>query len=97
MASFFGAGPESGRIEWLLSCPPVRRLGESMVDPRTLDVVLAHIDKHHIAGIVAIVVGALLAIVGGIRFLTRATRAALAPVAGLVILVLGILVYVRAI
>jgi hypothetical protein len=68
-----------------------------MLDPRSLAVVLAHIDKHHVAGIVAIVIGALLAIVGGIRLATRATRAALAPVAGIVILLLGVLVYVRAI
>lgn len=68
-----------------------------MIDARSLAVVLARIDKHHVAGIVAIVVGALLAIVGGIRLATRATRAALAPVAGLVIVALGILVYVRAI
>ncbi|MGB9113403.1 MAG: hypothetical protein WCF24_11845 [Acidimicrobiales bacterium] len=68
-----------------------------MLDPRSLAVVIARIDKHHVAGIVAIVVGALLAIVGGIRLATRATRAALAPIAGVVILVLGILLYLRAI
>jgi hypothetical protein len=68
-----------------------------MIDPRALDVVLARIDKHHVAGIVAIVVGGLLAVVGGIRLMTRATRAALAPVAGLIIVVLGILLYLRAI
>lgn len=68
-----------------------------MFDTRTLAVVLANIDKHHVAGIVAIVVGALLAVVGGIRLATRATRAALAPVAGLIILLIGILLYVRAI
>lgn len=68
-----------------------------MFDTRTLAVVLAAIDKHHVAGIVAIVVGALLALVGGIRLATRATRAALAPVAGLIILLLGILLYIRAI
>lgn len=68
-----------------------------MLDTRTLAVVLAHIDKHHVAGIVAIAVGALLAIVGGIRFATRASRALFAPVAGVIIALLGILLYVRAI
>ncbi|MGA8296588.1 MAG: hypothetical protein WB770_06065 [Acidimicrobiales bacterium] len=66
-----------------------------MFDARTFAVVLARIDKHHVAGIVAIVVGAALAIVSGIRFATRASRALLAPVAGLIIVLLGVLLYLR--
>ena len=36
--------------------------------------VLATVSKHHVAGIVGIIVGALLVIVGGIRVAMRATR-----------------------
>jgi hypothetical protein len=57
--------------------------------------VLATVSKHHVAGIVGIIVGALLVIVGGIRVAMRATRAIAVPIVGLVIVVGSILVYAK--
>ena len=39
----------------------------------TLSPVLGTLSKHHLAGIVGIVVGALLVVVGGVRVATRAS------------------------
>lgn len=61
----------------------------------TLSPVLGTLSKHHLAGIVGIVVGALLVVVGGVRVATRASRAILVPVVGLIIVVLAIPVYAR--
>jgi uncharacterized membrane protein len=48
-----------------------------------------------VAGIVGIILGALLVIVGGIRVAMRATRAIAVPIVGLVIVVGSILVYAK--
>jgi|GEM_PF-2984508 hypothetical protein len=57
--------------------------------------VLAVVNKHHLVGIVAIVVGALVVAVGALRFFGRTVRSMLVPVVGLVVVVLGILLYFR--
>jgi drug/metabolite transporter (DMT)-like permease len=61
----------------------------------TFATVLATVSKHHVAGIVGIIVGALLVVVGGIRVAMRATRAIAVPIVGLVIVVGSILVYAK--
>ncbi len=58
-------------------------------------VVVAALNKHHFVGVAGMVVGALLVVVGGMRILTKAAGAVLVPVAGLVVVVLGILLYAR--
>jgi hypothetical protein len=62
-----------------------------------LAALMATVDKHHVAGIVGIVVGGLILVVGGIRFITKASEAFLIPLAGIVIVVLGLLTYFRTI
>jgi hypothetical protein len=57
--------------------------------------VLATLSKHHLAGIVGIIIGALLVIVGGIRVAMRTSRAIIVPIVGLVIVVGAILVYAK--
>jgi hypothetical protein len=57
--------------------------------------VLGTLSKHHLAGIVGIVIGALLVIVGGIRVALHMTRALVVPIAGLIIAVLAVLVYAK--
>ncbi|MGH9043526.1 MAG: hypothetical protein ACRDVP_01575 [Acidimicrobiales bacterium] len=59
--------------------------------------VVATLGKHEIAGIVVIVVGALIALVGVVRGLQRLSGAALVVLVGIVILVIGALVYTRTI
>ena len=54
---------------------------------------LLSVDKHKITGIVVIVVGALIAIFGAVRAMQRLSGAALIAVAGVVIVVIGILVF----
>lgn len=61
----------------------------------TFATVLATVSKHHVAGIVGIIVGALLVIVGGIRVAMRATCAIAVPIVGLIIVVGSILVYAK--
>ncbi len=61
----------------------------------SLFALLATVNKHHLAGIVAIVVGALGVIVGAVRALRQEEAGGLILVAGVVIIVLGILLYVR--
>ena len=63
----------------------------------SLAAVLALVDKHHVAGIVGIVIGAVIVIVGGFRVAMRATRAVLVPIVGLAIVLLAVLVYIRTI
>ncbi|HLX77796.1 MAG TPA: hypothetical protein VKR27_02845 [Acidimicrobiales bacterium] len=62
-----------------------------------LTVVTATVNKHHVAGITAIAIGAILVIIGGLRVATRASRAIGVPIFGLVIALLGVLTYIRAI
>jgi hypothetical protein len=69
--------------------------GETVHAVATFATVLATVSKHHVAGIVGIIVGALLVIVGGIRVAMRATRAIAVPIVGLVIVVGSILVYAK--
>lgn len=54
---------------------------------------LGAVNKHHVVGIVAIVVGAILVLLGLARLVGRLAIAAAIPLIGLVILVLGILLY----
>ncbi|HXZ82567.1 MAG TPA: hypothetical protein VED84_02315 [Acidimicrobiales bacterium] len=57
--------------------------------------VLGTVSKHHLAGIVGIVIGALLVVAGGIRVALHMTRAIVVPIAGLIIVVLAVLVYAK--
>ncbi|MGP8065398.1 MAG: hypothetical protein ACLP81_03350 [Acidimicrobiales bacterium] len=57
--------------------------------------VLATVSKHRVAGIVGIIVGALLVVVGGVRVAMRASRAIVVPIVGLVIVVGSILVFAK--
>ncbi|MGD0742267.1 MAG: hypothetical protein ABSA31_03130 [Acidimicrobiales bacterium] len=61
----------------------------------TFAAVLATLSKHHLAGIVGIVVGALILIIGGIRVAMRASKAIIVPIVGLIIVVGSILVYAK--
>jgi hypothetical protein len=54
--------------------------------------VMLAVSKHLIAGIVVIVVGALIGLFGAVRAVQRMSGAALTILAGLVIVVIGILV-----
>lgn len=62
-----------------------------------LTAVTATVNKHHVAGIVAIVIGAVLVVVGGFRVAMRASQAMAIPIFGLVLVLLGVLLYLRAI
>ena len=62
-----------------------------------LTVITAAVNKHHVAGIVAIAIGAILVIIGGFRVAMRASRAMGVPIFGLVLVLLGVLLYLRAI
>jgi uncharacterized protein YjeT (DUF2065 family) len=68
-----------------------------MVGTRHLVSVLFAIDKHHLAGIAVIVVGALVAGFGGFRALKRVSGAALISLAGVAAVVVGVLVYTHTI
>lgn len=56
---------------------------------------LGTVSKHHVAGIVAIVVGAILLLLGLARLAGRLMIGAFVPAVGIVILVIGILLYAR--
>lgn len=58
---------------------------------------LLSVGKHKIAGIVVIVVGAIIAVFGVVRALRRLSGAALVALAGVVILVIGILLFTHTI
>ena len=58
---------------------------------------LLSISKHKIAGIVVIVVGAIIAVFGLVRAMQRLSGAALITLAGVVILVIGILLFTHTI
>ncbi|HUZ20318.1 MAG TPA: hypothetical protein VMU75_07095 [Acidimicrobiales bacterium] len=55
------------------------------------------ISKHQIAGIVGLVVGLALVLFGGMRVAARVTGAAAIVVVGIVVLLLAVLLFVRAI
>jgi len=55
------------------------------------------VDKHHVAGIAVIVVGAAVALLGAFRVARRLSGAMLVLVAGLAVAVIGILVYTHTI
>jgi len=59
--------------------------------------ILASVDKHKIAGIAVIVVGALVAGFGLFRGLKRVSGAALVALAGVAIVVVGVLTYTHTI
>jgi|GEM_PF-991221 hypothetical protein len=55
------------------------------------------ISKHEIAGIIGLVIGAALVLFGGMRVAARAAGGAAILIVGIVIVVLGILLFTRAI
>jgi len=55
------------------------------------------VNKHQIAGIVVIVVGAIVAVFGALRAMRRTSGAALISLAGVAVAVIGILVFTRTI
>ncbi len=59
--------------------------------------IMLAVSKHKVAGIAGIVVGALVTLFGVIRAAQRLTGAALALLLGVVIVVLGVLVYTHTI
>jgi hypothetical protein len=63
----------------------------------TTAAVLAGMSKHDDAGIAAIVVGAILVAFGALRVAGRAARAMLIPIVGIVVIVIGVLFFTRAI
>jgi len=68
-----------------------------MATTHTLVLVILAVDKHHIAGIAVVVVGAALAVFGALRALRRASGAALIALAGIAIVVIGVLTYTHTI
>jgi len=58
--------------------------------------VLAKISKHDIGGIVAVVVGLAIVGFGVMRVMARVAGAAVIPVIGVVVIVIGILLFARA-
>lgn len=59
--------------------------------------VLATLSKHRIGGLVAIVIGALVVIFGGIRMMSKVATAPLVPLLGIAVVVLGIMLFARVI
>ncbi|MHB1597974.1 MAG: hypothetical protein ACYCXY_03605 [Acidimicrobiales bacterium] len=57
--------------------------------------VVATVNKHHLAGLVGIAVGVLLVVLGGLRVFGRTVRSMLVPVVGLVVVGIGLLLYFR--
>lgn len=60
-------------------------------------IAIAVVNKHHIAGIVAIVLGALAVILGGFRVVGGMAKATLIPLIGVAVVVLGVLTYLKVI
>ena len=58
---------------------------------------LLAVDKHHIAGIVVVVLGALVALYGVLRAIKRVSGAALIAFFGLAVVVVGLLVFTHTI
>jgi uncharacterized membrane protein len=63
----------------------------------TAGLLLGAVNKHRIAGIVVLVIGAVLVIFGGVRFLSKIATAPLIPLIGLAVIVIGILLFARVI
>ena len=59
--------------------------------------VMMTVNKHKIAGIVVIVVGAVVAVFGALQAMRRTSGAALISLAGVAVAVIGILVFTRTI
>ena len=59
--------------------------------------IVASISKHDLGGTVVVVVGVVLIVLGGLRMAAKAASAFLIPIAGLVVLVVGILLFTRTI
>jgi len=59
--------------------------------------ILFAVNKHKVAGVIVIVAGAILAVFGGFRAMRRASGAALVGLAGIAVVVIGILVFTRTI
>ncbi|HVC24236.1 MAG TPA: hypothetical protein VND23_00630 [Acidimicrobiales bacterium] len=57
--------------------------------------ILAVMNKHHVAGIVGIVVGVVLIVLGATRVLGRTAAAMLVPLVGIAVALLGVLLYAR--
>lgn len=62
----------------------------------TAAAILAGMSKHDDVGIVAVVVGAILIALGALRVAGRTARAMFVPIAGVVIIIIGILLFTRA-
>lgn len=63
----------------------------------TFGALLLAINKHHVAGIVVLVVGVLIVVYGAFRVVQRLSGAALVVAAGVAVAVIGALVYTRTI
>jgi hypothetical protein len=59
--------------------------------------ILATVDKHDLGGTIVVVVGVALVVLGAIRMAAKAASAFLIPLAGLVVLIVGILLFTRTI
>ncbi|HUY30932.1 MAG TPA: hypothetical protein VMV02_08070 [Acidimicrobiales bacterium] len=57
--------------------------------------VLATVNKHHLAGIVGIVAGVVLAALGATKVIGRTVAIMVFPIVGLVIALVGVLLYAR--
>jgi hypothetical protein len=66
------------------------------MDSSTTAAVLAAFSKHDEAGLAAVIVGVIVIALGAVRVAGRAARAMLLPIVGVVIVVLGILFFTRA-
>lgn len=55
--------------------------------------VIAAVNKHKVVGIIGIIAGALVLVLGGLRVMKRTAGAMFTAIVGLVILVVGVLLY----
>ena len=62
-----------------------------------ISAVLLALSKHHVSGIIGIIVGIIVIGFGGLRIMQRAAGAMMFAFVGLVVVILGILLYTRAI
>ena len=58
--------------------------------------VIAAVNKHKVVGIVGMIAGALVLLFGGLRVMRKMAGATATAVVGLVVLVVGVLLYVHA-
>lgn len=61
-----------------------------------LNGVIAAVNKHKVVGIIAIIAGALVLGLGGLRVMKRMAGASIMAIIGLVVLVVGIILYTHA-